>query len=72
MILASVWGLAVCAVYAIFSGWQMKISHLRKALSFDHEAVYNLWRIAVRLVIPAAIVLALVGMLQQAYVLVLQ
>lgn len=69
VMLASIWGLAVCAVYAVFSGWQMKISHLRKALSFDHEAVYNLWRIAMRLAIPLAIVVAILGIAQQAYVL---
>ena len=71
VILASVWGLVVCAVYAVFSGWQMKISHLRKALSFDHEMTYNVWRIAMRVVIPLAIVLAIVGIAQQAYALLL-
>lgn len=61
--LASVLGLIVCLVYAIFSGWQMKISHLRKSLNFDSELHYNLWRVAVRLVIPLAIVIAIVGMI---------
>ncbi|ELA09605.1 hypothetical protein MOMA_04345 [Moraxella macacae 0408225] len=46
---------------AIFAGWQMKISHLRKSLNFSSEIVYNLWRIAVRIVIPLAIVLAFIG-----------
>lgn len=46
---------------AVFSGWQMKISHLRKSLNFGSEGVYNLWRVAVRIVVPLAIVLALVG-----------
>lgn len=45
----------------IFTGWQMKISHLRKALNFRGEAMYNLWRIAVRLVVPIALIAALVG-----------
>lgn len=54
--------LLVCAAYAIFSGWMMKISHLRKALNFQQEGIYNLWRIAVRLVIPLAIVIALIGL----------
>ncbi|WP_394261346.1 hypothetical protein [Moraxella boevrei] len=46
---------------AIFAGWQMKISHLRKSLNFSSEMVYNLWRIAMRIVVPLAIVLALIG-----------
>jgi hypothetical protein len=60
---ASVLGLLVCLVYAVFSGWTMKISHLRKALGFDNEVLYNLWRVAMRIVIPLSIVLALVGLL---------
>lgn len=55
--------LVVCLLYAIFSGWMMKISHLRKALNFDQEVVYNLWRIAVRVVIPVAIVVAIMGLI---------
>ncbi len=52
----------VCALWlAVFSGWQMKISHLRKSLNFGSEGMYNLWRIAVRIVVPLAIILALVG-----------
>lgn len=51
-----------CALWlAVFSGWQMKISHVRKSLNFGSEGVYNLWRIAVRIIVPLAIVLALVG-----------
>jgi hypothetical protein len=46
---------------SIFSGWQMKISHLRKSLNFGNEAFYNLWRIAIRLVVPVALLLALIG-----------
>lgn len=63
--LASALGLLVCLVYALFSGWQMKISHLRKALNFDHEMTYNLWRVAMRLVIPLAVLIALAGLLGQ-------
>ncbi len=63
-VLASVLGLLVCLLYAIFVGWRMKISHVRKALAFDSELLYNLWRVVVRLVIPLAIVLALVGLAQ--------
>ena len=55
------WGLLICFIYAIFVGWVMKISHLRKALNFSNEVVYNLWRIAVRIVLPLAIILAIVS-----------
>ena len=54
--------LIVCVLYAVFSGWMMKISHLRKALNFEHEAIYNLWRIAVRVVIPVAVIVAIIGL----------
>ena len=46
---------------SVFAGWQMKISHLRKSLNFGNEAFYNLWRIAIRLIVPVAILLALIG-----------
>lgn len=58
--------LLVCLLYAVFSGWLMKISHLRKALNFKQEAVYNLWRIAVRVVIPLAIIIAIIGLVMPA------
>jgi len=52
----------VTAVWlAVFAGWQMKISHLRKSLNFSSEGLYNLWRIAVRIIVPLAVVLAIVG-----------
>lgn len=54
--------LVVCLLYAIFSGWMMKISHLRKALNFEQEVVYNVWRIAVRVLIPLAIIVAIIGL----------
>lgn len=63
--IASALGLLVCLVYALFSGWQMKISHLRKALNFSHEMTYNLWRVAMRLVIPLAVLVALLGLVGQ-------
>ncbi len=63
--IASALGLFVCLGYAVFSGWQMKISHLRKALNFSHEMTYNLWRVAMRLVIPLAVLAALVGLVGQ-------
>lgn len=57
------WGLLICLTYAIFAGWKMKISHLRKALNFNSEIVYNLWRIAVRIVLPLSIIMAMVSVL---------
>lgn len=48
-------------ILAVFAGWQMKVSHLRKALNFSNEGFYNLWRVAIRLVVPIALLLALVG-----------
>ena len=50
---------------SIFAGWKMKISHLRKSLNFNNEALYNLWRVAIRLVVPLALVLALIGWVMQ-------
>lgn len=55
----------VSAGYAIFSGWKMKSSHLRKALDFNNEGLYNLWRVMVRLVVPLAVLVALVGLVEQ-------
>lgn len=46
---------------SIFAGWQMKISHLRKSLNFGSEGLYNLWRIAIRLLVPLAMILAFIG-----------
>ena len=59
------WGLIICLIYSIFVGWIMKISHLRKALNFSGEVFYNLWRIAVRIVLPLSIILAIVSYLGQ-------
>ena len=61
------WGLVICFIYAIFAGWIMKISHLRKAMNFSSEAIYNLWRIAVRIVLPLAIILALTSYVGQMF-----
>ncbi len=46
---------------SIFVGWQMKISHLRKSMNFNSEITYNLWRVAVRIVIPLAVIVAMIG-----------
>lgn len=50
---------------AVFAGWQMKISHLRKSLNFGSEGLYNVWRIAIRLIVPLALILALIGWVLQ-------
>ena len=50
---------------SIFAGWQMKISHLRKSLNFGNEAFYNLWRVAIRLIVPLSLLLALIGWVMQ-------
>ena len=59
------WGLVICLIYAIFVGWMMKISHLRKALNFSSELYYNLWRVAIRIVTPLAIVIAIISYIGQ-------
>ncbi len=46
---------------SIFAGWQMKISHLRKSMNFNSELTYNIWRVAVRLVVPLAVIVAMIG-----------
>ena len=63
--LLMIWGLVICLIYSIFVGWIMKISHLRKALNFSNEMFYNIWRIAVRIVLPLSIVMALVAYIGQ-------
>lgn len=60
-----IWGLLICLVYAIFAGWIMKISHLRKSMNFSNEAFYNIWRIAVRVVLPLSIIIALLAVIRQ-------
>lgn len=56
-------GLLLVLGYAIFVGWLMKISHLRKSIQFSSEAIYNLWRIMIRIVVPLSVILALFGWL---------
>jgi len=62
---AIVVAIVITAIYAIFSGWKMKSSHLRKALNFNNEALYNVWRVQIRILVPLAVVLALVGLIGQ-------
>ena len=39
--------------------------HLRKAMGFSNELFYNVWRIAVRLVLPLSIVIAIMAVIGQ-------
>lgn len=48
--------------FSVFLGWVVKTSHVRKALNFNSEAIYNLWRVGVRLVAPITILWLLVSM----------
>lgn len=59
----AIWGLLCCLGYAVFAGWIMKISHLRKVMNFSQEWMYNLWRIAVRVVIPVSIIIAIISVI---------
>ena len=59
------WGLVISLIYALFAGWIMKISHLRKSMNFSSEVFYNIWRIAVRVVLPVSIVVAIIAVLGQ-------
>lgn len=54
------YGMALNAlVLSIYSGWVMKISHLRKAVNLPSEALYNLLRIALRWLAPMTVVVAI-------------
>lgn len=57
--------LVIAAIYAVFAGWRMKSSHLRKALNFNNEALYNLWRVQIRIIVPLSILVALIGLIYQ-------
>ncbi|WP_296405486.1 hypothetical protein [Psychrobacter sp.] len=50
-------------ILAIFSGWKMKISHMRKSLNFGSEGIYNIWRVAIRIFVPILIIVAVAGWL---------
>ena len=56
--------LLACLTHAIFAGWNMKISHLRKSLKFDTEVGYNLWRVMIRLVVPLLVAFSLISFWQ--------
>lgn len=66
-ILLMLWGLIICLIYAIFAGWIMKISHLRKSMNFSNELFYNLWRIAVRVILPLSIIVAIFIIIGQGF-----
>ena len=52
-------------ILAIFSGFIMKISHLRKTFNFKSEGRYNVWRVLMRIGVPLAIIIALIGWVGQ-------
>lgn len=53
--------LLVALGLVIFAGWIMKVSHARKELSLPNEGLYNLWRVAVRIALPLAVLWVLTG-----------
>lgn len=60
-ILLTLISLLAVGILAVFSGFVMKISHLRKTFHFKTEGRYNIWRISVRIIVPLALFLALIG-----------
>ncbi len=52
-------------VLVIFSGFVMKISHLRKTFNFKSEGRYNIWRVLIRIGVPLAIIIAFIGWINQ-------
>lgn len=61
--LVVVLGFVASLVLAIFAGWKMKISHLRKTFEFKSEMRYNLWRIGVRVLAPLCMITGFIGFL---------
>lgn len=55
--------LAAVLMLSIFSGFVMKISHLRKTLNLSSEMRYNSWRVLVRIIVPLAIIAAIIGLI---------
>lgn len=60
-IFQSLWLVTIIGL-TVFMGWMMKISHVRKALNFSSEGVYNLWRVAIRLLVPLISVWLLISL----------
>ena len=54
--------LVAVLMLSIFSGFVMKISHLRKTLNMSSELRYNTWRVFVRIIVPIAIIVAIIGL----------
>ncbi|MFC0821191.1 hypothetical protein [Moraxella marmotae] len=54
--------LVAVLLLAVFSGFVMKISHLRKTFNLSSELRYNLWRVLVRIVVPVAVLVAIIGL----------
>ncbi|WII95746.1 hypothetical protein LU276_02620 [Moraxella haemolytica] len=65
LIVLSVISLVAVVVLAIFAGFVMKISHLRKILNFGSELRYNVWRVLIRIVVPMAVLVAFVGLVTE-------
>lgn len=63
LIVLVVMSLVAVFVLAVFAGFVMKISHLRKTLNFKSEIRYNVWRVLVRIVVPVVLFSALAGLL---------
>jgi len=55
----AVWMAFNLLVLSLFAGWVMKISHVRKALQLPSEAIYNVWRVAVRWAAPIVLLAGL-------------
>jgi hypothetical protein len=45
-------------VLSLYTGWVMKMSHLRKAVNLPSELLYNVLRIALRWLAPITLLLA--------------
>lgn len=61
LLIAALIGILVTLGYSLFVGWQMKISHVRKSLALPQEGMYNVWRMVIRIVVPLALILGLIG-----------
>jgi len=61
LVLQSLWLLTIIG-FSVLMGWIMKISHVRKALNFTSEGVYNLWRVAIRLIVPLTSIWLLISL----------
>ncbi len=60
----AIWMTLNLLVLSIYAGWVMKVSHVRKALQLPSEAIYNVWRVAVRWVAPIILLSGLAQLLR--------